>query len=270
MPQTYPISSIYAAHKIRLDEAEKLAEEYILVAKRRNLLQYEIAANQHLFIYSFGVFVFVGIDSRFYKKIVKKFSHSFIEPTVREITEDYAIEDGAEKDSVEPAVVKIKTFSAERISLIAEVLAQSAAIEYFDFKTDEIVASFEKINLDLEKRGRLRIKTKAIVKIIGAGHSILQSLITRLSLLDQPDIVWDNAELESLYKNLRSFYELDNRFKNIGFKVDYIKNTSETIVSLLQHRHSAGLEWIVIILIAIEIVIFLGEWLVKKFSGWLG
>jgi uncharacterized Rmd1/YagE family protein len=240
-----------------------------LVAKRRNLLQYEIATNQHLFVYSFGVFVFVGIDSRFYKKIVKKFSHAMVEPSVREITEDYAIEDGAEKDSVESASVKIKTFSSERISLIAEVLAQSAAIEYFDLKTDEIVASFEKINSELEKNGKLKIRTKEIVKIIGAAHSILQSLITRLSLLDQPDIVWDNAELESLYKNMRSFYELDNRFKNIGFKVDYTKDTSETIVELLQHRRSVNLEVVVIILIAIEIVIFLPEWLISIFSRWL-
>lgn len=266
----YPISSIYAAHKIRLDEAEKLAEEYILVSKKRNLLQYEIATNQHLFIYSFGVFVFIGIDTRFYKKIIKKFSHAMVEPSVREITEDYTIEDGAEKDSVESSVVKIRAFSAERISLIAEVLAQSSAIEYFDLKTDEIVASFEKINSELEKNGRLKISTREIVKIIGTGNSILQSLITRLSLLDQPDIVWDNAELESLYKNMRSFYELDNRFKNIGFKVDYIKNNSETIISLLQHRHSAGLEWIVIILIAIEIVIFMGEWVVQKLTSLFG
>jgi len=260
----YPISSIYVAHKIRLDEAEKLAEEYILVAKKRNLLQYEIATNQHLFIYSFGVFVFVGIDARFYKKIIKKFSRSFVEPTIREITEDYAIEDGAEKDSVEATSVKLKTFSAERISLIAEVLAQSAAIEYFDFKTDEIVGSFEKVNSELERRGQLRIKTKEIVKLIGAAHSILQSLITRLSLLDQPDIVWDNAELEGLYKNLRSFYELDARFKNIGFKINYIKDTSETIAELLQHRRSVGLEWIVIILILIEVILFVGEMIIKR------
>lgn len=265
----YPISSIYTAHKIRLDEAEKLAEEYILIAKKRNLLQYEIATNQHLFIYSFGVFVFVGIDSRFYKKIIKKFHGALTEPTHREITEDYTIEDVAEKDSVESAAVKLKVFSLERISLIAEVLAQSAAIEYFDLKTDEIVGNFEKINLDLERRGHLHIKSREVIRIVGTGNSILQSMISRLSLLDQPDIIWDNAELENLYKTMRSFYELDNRFKNIQFKIEYIKTTSETLLSLLQHRRSVGLEVIVIVLIAIEIVIFLPEWLINIISGWL-
>jgi uncharacterized Rmd1/YagE family protein len=267
---TRPIYSIYVAHRIRLDETERLAKEYILAVKKRNLLHFEVVAGQHLFIYSFGVMVFIGIDQRFYKKIIEKFASSFIEPTKREISEDYAIGEATEKDTVEQTQVRLKEYTHDRISIVAEVLAQSTAIEYFDLKTDEIVASFEKINSELEKRGELHIKTKEIVKIIGAAHAILQSLITRLSLLDQPDIVWDNAELENLYKNMRSFYELDSRFKNIGFKIDYIKSTSETILSLLQHRRSVSLELIVIFLIAIEIIIFLGEWLVKKFSGLLG
>jgi uncharacterized Rmd1/YagE family protein len=91
----------------------------------------------------------------------------------------------------------------------------------------------------------------------------LQSIITRLSLLDQPDVVWDKQELEALYKSLRSFYALDDRFRNIEFKIDYIGNNSETILTLLQHRRDVALELVVIVLIVIEVVLFVGEMMMK-------
>ena len=94
---------------------------------------------------------------------------------------------------------------------------------------------------------------------MGTGNSILQSTIPRLALLDKPDIVWEHSDLESIYQNMRTMFELDDRFKNIEYKIQYIQNSSEIFLSLLRDRRAQALELIIIFLIALEILLFLPD-----------
>ena len=51
-------------------------------------------------------------------------------------------------------------------------------------------------------------------------------------------------------------FELDDRFSNLKFKADYIQNNLKTITDVLTSKRLEVLEWAIIILIAIEILIY--------------
>ena len=88
---------------------------------------------------------------------------------------------------------------------------------------------------------------------------ILQQILSRLSLLDKPDITWDSPELETLFGHMRKMYELDDRFRAVEFKLDSIQDNSKALLSILQTRRSERLEIVIVALILIEVVLFVYE-----------
>ncbi len=260
-PNTNPIYAIYAARGIKLAEAEKRMEQ-TPASRKRNLLVYELGKDQMVFIYSFGSVVFANVDLKNAYKLLRKIHKALTEPLEDDLMEEYAWTDKeVATDEVGFDVLKLKEASPDKLLLAAYVLAQSVAIDHFDNLAETIVATFEKLNAELEHKGSLRTGTRKILKSVGIGNSILQSTITRLSLLDKPDIVWEHADLENLYQNMRAMFELDDRFKNIEYKIQYIQNSSEIFLSLLRDRRAQALELTIIFLIAIEIFLFLPDYL---------
>jgi uncharacterized Rmd1/YagE family protein len=75
-----------------------------------------------------------------------------------------------------------------------------------------------------------------------------------LYLLDKPDIVWDDVELESLYNQLSLQLELKSRFDVIEYKISYLKESVDFAKDMINQKSSEFLEWIIIWLIVVEIV----------------
>jgi uncharacterized Rmd1/YagE family protein len=76
-------------------------------------------------------------------------------------------------------------------------------------------------------------------------------------VLDKPDITWDNPEVDRLYLTMASMFELNQRYQEIKHKSETLLDMTDVFANLSHARRSARLEWIIIILIAIEIVIYL-------------
>jgi len=77
-----------------------------------------------------------------------------------------------------------------------------------------------------------------------------------LVVLDKPDITWDNPEANSLYLTMARLFELNQRYQEIKHKSETLLDMTDVFSSLSNARRSARLEWIIIILIAIEIILY--------------
>lgn len=84
-------------------------------------------------------------------------------------------------------------------------------------------------------------------------------MVNDLFLLDKPNILWDNEEAEKLYNMLSSTLELKDRFEIVEHKLTHLKENITLALDLFNHKHSEVLEWIIILLIAFEIVMGLIE-----------
>jgi hypothetical protein len=62
------------------------------------------------------------------------------------------------------------------------------------------------------------------------------------------------------YLDARKYLKIDRRLDVLNARMDIMKELFELLHNELDHRHGSFLEWIVIVLIVVEIVISVGEW----------
>ncbi len=254
------VRAYYVGNELKIAEIDKKTETQPLIRKR-DFLVYELAPETYVFAYTFGVWVFIGYDSKLEKAYIKKYNRFIGEPQEKQLIEEYlvALDETIEKESVEFDKIKLRTLEMEKILLLAEVLAQSVAMDYFDSLSDEMGSRLEKVNVGLAGKGRLLAKPKEIARLIASNNRILQLIISRLSILDAPEVVWEKEEYDRLYTSLRSQFDLDDRFKTIEAKLGFIQNNSEFFLGLLQGRRSERLEITILIVIIFETLLVLLE-----------
>lgn len=231
-----------------------------LLYRERNLLVFNLAHGAHIFVFSFGSAAFFNIDEKDekkYLKILKKFVQL---PFEKYFDEEFSIEVNSEMaEGVTSETMTIKSLTLEKLIIAATILVQSTAIEHISHMVDDLLIYYERINQDLELKGRLTVSNRELLKTLGLSGNLLQQILSRLSLLDKPDITWESAELESLFSQMNSMFDLGDRFKAIEYKLDFIENNSKTLLTILSDRKAKRLEWIIIILIFFEIVLFIFE-----------
>jgi uncharacterized Rmd1/YagE family protein len=75
-----------------------------------------------------------------------------------------------------------------------------------------------------------------------------------------PDTYWYRQDLETVYDDVTRHFAVRARVAALNDQLDYVTHTLNTLDGLLAHRLSIRLEWIIIVLIAIEVAIELGRW----------
>lgn len=151
----------------------------------------------------------------------------------------------------------LKEPSTLYLIIIALVISQSVGLEKYE-QDLQLYFSQSKQILDLSnsytffKRSKLIDFTKKLT-------AIQHSMVSDLFLLDKPNILWDNEDAENLYNLLAAILELKDRFEIVQYKLSSLKDDVVLSLDLFNHKHSEFLEWIIIILIAFEIVMGLIE-----------
>ncbi len=260
----YSMRSLYLSKEIKLNDVRKTLD-YKLASFEREMLVYEIAPDKYVFIYSFGSVVFYNTGTSMADKIIQLLTAEIVKPVPKYLYENYIVmEDAsAEADIVDFNKVVLNKTNLMKISIISRILAQSVAIEYFESMVDDMILIFEGINKSLETEGRFNTTDKEIKKFIGASNSIIFDILSKLSLLDKPDVTWESARLEHFFYKLRSMFELESRFKDIVFKIGFIQNNTDMLLGILQHKRETILELAIIVLILIEIFIYICEYLIR-------
>ena len=146
-----------------------------------------------------------------------------------------------------------------KIEMIAVVLAQSVALDHYENIVNQQISKVSRINDHLIKFGKLQASHKNIIKIIGETNKALENAIFQVDVLDKPPVTWDHKDLEVLYEKANSVFELSLRFKNLKIKTDYIDRQLTRFIEILRSKREMRLELIIILLIAIEVIIYLFE-----------
>jgi uncharacterized Rmd1/YagE family protein len=153
----------------------------------------------------------------------------------------------------------LPTINQERLGAVVQTLAQSVAMEYY-----ELVVTQAKVHVlamldSVRRRGRIATPAMRLNSQIADASMAQAEVVGVLHLLDKPDILWNDAEMESIYADLRNAFDLEERFKAIEYKIDTIK---ETLRIILEARNSAltqRLEIVVILLVGIEVLFSIFE-----------
>jgi uncharacterized Rmd1/YagE family protein len=149
--------------------------------------------------------------------------------------------------------------SPDHVSVIALLLAQSVALESMELQVDDALDRFEAQVRDVRERGRVRLSSRKVLQRIGFAMQTRHAVLNNLALMDKPDITWEREEIEKLHERLHDHFDLEERLRTINRKLDFLADNTSLLMEVLQAQKSLRLEWAIVILIALEILIF-GYW----------
>lgn len=261
-----PLSAHYIKTSLNLAKTEQKNTDLALYRKERNLLVYKLSDDRYVCVYSFGVVVIFGIDDKKeIAKLLRRFGRTGEEEALVKLgdatTEEYPVEiDPVLHETVEFDYVRLKQPSIDKLLLIFHVIAQSVALDLLEKRVDETAGQFDRIHLNLAQKGSLITTRTDVLKMIGFSGNMINFITSQMSLLDKPDITWEDREAGVLHTNLRKMFELEDRFLAMRFKIENIQDSSEMMLDILHSRRSEFLEWIIILLFVFDIALyFLGE-----------
>lgn len=235
-------------------------EEYLTLDN--NQLKGIIKETEHKVVklFSFGSAVFVNmehheiVDTVNYLKNIEK----GLATASYKYVDDYMIVTNEETPSIHFEYLNVNEYQDYHLNMLSVVLAKSVALERIEEGIDNLLDEMEEMIARLDK-GKFAIND---VKLSKTAATILRfkfNMISYLMLLDKPAITWVNQESENLYMELAELFELKDRYDKIKGKSETLMDINEVFTTMTHHKRGNMLEWMVIILIAIELIIALLE-----------
>ncbi|CAA3020641.1 uncharacterized protein LOC111407689 isoform X2 [Olea europaea var. sylvestris] len=151
--------------------------------------------------------------------------------------------------------IMLQYLNIDGIRTIGSVLGQSIALDYYVRQVDGMVAEFTDINRGMEKTGTFTMERKKLFQLVGKANSNLADVILKLGLFERSDIAWKDAKYAQIWEYLRDEFELTQRFASLDFKLKFVEHNIRFLQEILQNRKSDFLEWLIIVLIGVEIII---------------
>eukprot|EP00607_Mallomonas_marina_P011203 CAMPEP_0182423528 /NCGR_PEP_ID=MMETSP1167-20130531/9564_1 /TAXON_ID=2988 /ORGANISM="Mallomonas Sp, Strain CCMP3275" /LENGTH=289 /DNA_ID=CAMNT_0024602599 /DNA_START=88 /DNA_END=957 /DNA_ORIENTATION=+ len=174
-------------------------------------------------------------------------------------TEEYVV---VVKTSLESASVirddslDVRDLNTHNLSMVSTVMAQTVALDYYAQRVDRIIENFMVLNKKVEEKGNFNsMDGIQLNKLIASNSSIMATVLSKLGIFEGSDSAWTSRDNSKTWEGLRKEFEVEQRYKDLSLKLDIVHNNSRFFLEMIQHQHSNKLEWIIIVLIGVEIVI---------------
>jgi len=212
---------------------------------------------RYLYIFDYGVIVLANYSASEKKELIDFVKNYAVTSVDLDLSEEYKIEidPNISKVIIKNDYVLVPYINPSVLRIIMLNIGQSVALDYYEELTNELISSSRAYILELEKKGKLSISKVNLLKYIGKVLNVKNSIVDNLYILDDPNLVWDNEELDLLNRHLKANFDINPRFKDLDYRLDIVEDNLKLFTDVLNVRESSRLEWIVIILIFLEIVI---------------
>jgi required for meiotic nuclear division protein 1 len=159
------------------------------------------------------------------------------------------------KERLENGVLWLQDDSAERLQIVAEALAKSVVLDYYETEMSSLFDRIKPFTTAIQGKNMRSPKEKELLSYIGGTLLIQQKMLGIVEVGEKPDPIWDYPELDRLYLRLEDEYELRERLLALEQKLALVSKTVETSLGILQRDSSHRVEWYIVILIVAEIAL---------------
>lgn len=153
--------------------------------------------------------------------------------------------------------VVIQERSARFMGAVALLLAQSAALERYEKRANELLDEALTLTRHVQVAGRLPTSTKALTRRVARITGDRLEMVRHFFVLDRPDATWVDARIDRLYDALSANLELERRHAAVLLKLEHVESTVEALLDLWQARRGLALELAIVLLIILEVVLAL-------------
>jgi len=218
------------------------------------------SARAWVVVHDFGAVAFLGVDPAECKRMTDAILEKVGEGPKAKFEETFAIEIApSEKPCVRFDRAVVPELDGRIASIVALVVAQSVAMEYYESDMDALVAELEKRSKLLATEGRLHGGARALMRFIGEGMLMRSEIIHTLSLLESPGATWEDEALDHFYRELRATFEIEERYRALDHEVRITQDNMALMVDMARQRRFEVLEVVVAVFVALETLLFIAQ-----------
>lgn len=153
-------------------------------------------------------------------------------------------------------------------------MAQSVKLGIWEVSLNRYIDSIEFVTEDLKAGRKLRMTQQEVLRKQGELFNLRHRINLSSDLLDTPDFYWERDDLENLYQQICSYFSIAKRTRvgNISIllytmflwrmflfmqvmneRLNHCVELVSILSSHLSDRHHVRLEWMIIVLIMVEV-----------------
>ncbi|XP_074599026.1 required for meiotic nuclear division protein 1 homolog [Brevipalpus obovatus] len=148
----------------------------------------------------------------------------------------------------------------------SNALALSVKLAIWEVTLESYVESMRSVSQDISDGKSIRVTRNQVFRKTGQLFALRHYINLSSDLLDTPDFYWDRQELENLFLQTCSYLNLTKRTKVMNEKLNHCCELMDLISCHLNDKHHVRLEWMIIILIMVEIVFEAVHYMDRSFS----
>lgn len=143
---------------------------------------------------------------------------------------------------------------------ICHALAQSTKLSVSEERVTDLVLKTKHLPQQLAVTGTVDIKAKEVAQLIGQVFLQRSTVNLLSSVLDTPEFFWSAPDsMQVLYERACVYLELEERVEVLNARFEVLQDMLDMLRDSAANQHSSHLEWIIIWLIAVELVLGLVE-----------
>lgn len=249
-------------------------EAVMLTLKKRDADKLNNLENpmHDIFIFREGSIVFWGVPYDQQKRILYGLSPLKIDPNssdhIQEEREHLAYKlvenDQASRltrDVVELASGKDKDSLYLDQFAISHAVALSVKLGIWELLLDKYIESIGWVTDSMKRGNNINMSRGDVFKKTGEIYELKHNLILTSDLLDLPDVYWDRQKQEVLFLSVQSYLNIRKRTAVMTEKLNNCVELMALLSAHMSDKHHVRLEWMIIILILVEVMFELSHFL---------
>jgi required for meiotic nuclear division protein 1 len=239
----------------------EMASAYPGADRTAHRLQTVPPGGGRMFVFRFGAIVFHNVsgDEREAALARLRRLQPGLTPVGSREEELLVIEDGVSAPGMEDGKLRVERMTPERAGLIAQTIAQGAALEYYERRVEEMFVRLEALVQRMAKRGSVPLNVRPLHCFIGEALSTRREVLSVLHLLEEPAGVAGDPAIEPVYIELRDAMELSERHQSVLQRLRRVQESLQVLLDAARDSRFVLLELAVAILIVVQIAITLFE-----------
>lgn len=150
---------------------------------------------------------------------------------------------------------------------ISHALSQSVKTSLFEDLVSTTIETTSPLPAIIAQTGSVNLTSRQLNMQIGELFILRINIHLQGSVLDSPELMWAEPHLEPVYAAVRSYLEIGQRVGLLTERLDVIADLLAVLREQGSRRHGEVLEWIVIVLIAAEILVAAINIVVDLYAG---
>lgn len=252
--KTKKITAFHIAESINLKEFCAHFQGNIVFSSNTEIL-YTNDQKTYLYIFNYGGIAFYNYPEEEMHLILDQVQNYSAFPLKTKIREDYILKEIPHNPIyVDFESITVPSIKEDVIKVVMLNLVYSVALDLYSQSADNTLEDIKKYTIELERKGKIHTSRKNMMKFIGKTLNNKNRIVENLYIFDFPDIVWENEELDQINRELRRLFNLRSRYKEIEYTYMIIEDNLNIFNQFKFHGESNRLEWIIIVLILIEVI----------------